>query len=312
MSDMREELFRKIKVLNEQIWEYRAKVPQVERWLSNFTGKQTDVKAERLYALFLLSQFMYFGARETRELLRCLFRDLYKYPIVEQIRRQASDTTDVDFIRTTFETELNGTRFLGVGNPAESGTHLLYYFRQENNLHKSHFINSHEIFNYDASGLSLKDPDISRYVFIDDLAGSGVQARQYSENIVKVIKTLKPTVQVTYYVMFATTEALGTIRAGTRFDRVNAVFELDPSFKCFGDKSRYFPVSAPSSRNAVEAFARFYGMELWSDHPLGYRSGELLLGFNHNTPDNTLPIFWFHNPSHPWEPMFRRFPKIEW
>jgi hypothetical protein len=312
INDLREELLRKIKVLSEQVWEGRAKAPQVDRWLSNFTGEQTDEKQERLFALFLLSQFMYFGGKEMRELLRCLFRDLYKYPIVRETRKAASDTTDTNYIHSKFDTELKRTRFLGVGNPAESGTHLLYYFRQENNLHKSLFINSHEIFNYATTGLTLRDPSISRYVFIDDLAGSGIQATQYSQNIVKTVKALKSDAIVSYHVIFATSEALKNIRTNTDFDRVEAVFDLDPTFKCFGDKSRYFPAGSQFGRSDVEKFAQHYGQVLWPKHPLGYRAGQLLLGFNHNTPDNTLPIFWFDYPSHAWEPIFRRYPKIEW
>src|SRR3546814_6565260 len=75
-----------------------------------------------------------------------MFRDLYKYPIVEQIRQELGDSTDEVAIATRFGQELNATRFVGIGNPAESGTHLLYYFRQENYLHRARFIHTHEIF----------------------------------------------------------------------------------------------------------------------------------------------------------------------
>ena len=311
-TDLKDELFRKIKVLNEQVWELRGTAPQVVRWLGNFTGQFADVETEQLQALFLLSHFMYFGAKETRELLRCIYRDSYKYPIITSIRKAAGDTSDVAYIQGRFDSELQQTRFLGVGNPAESGTHLLYYFRQENSIHKSLFINPHEIFSYQTSGLTLRDLNISRYVFIDDLAGSGNQARQYSTNIVKAIKALKPDAQVAYYVMFATSEALAAIRNNTAFDDVSAVFDLDPSFRCFDSASRYFPLNAPFDRKRVAEFAELYGKLLWDEHPLGYKSGQLLLGFHHNTPDNTLPIFWFDSTTPPWEAIFRRYPKIEW
>src|SRR3546814_11982149 len=73
-----------------------------------------------------------------------MFRDLYKYPIVEQIRQELGDSTDEVAIATRFGQELNATRFVGIGNPAESGTHLLYYFRQENYPTRARFIHTHE------------------------------------------------------------------------------------------------------------------------------------------------------------------------
>jgi hypothetical protein len=312
MTDIVEDLYRKIKVLNEQIWESRATVPQIERWLENYTGAFETIETERQQALFLLSHFMYFGDKETRELLRSLYRDSYKYPIIRSIRQEAGDTDDVAFIEQRFEGELLRTRFLGVGNPAESGTHLLYYYRQENELHKSQFINSHEIFTYSSTSVSLRDPQIVRYVFIDDLAGSGTQAHQYSKSLVETIKKLKPDARVSYHVMFATSEALTFIRANTSFDDVSAVFTLDPSFKCFDSTSRYFRNEAPATHANARSFAEYYGRAICSGHPLGFKAGQLLLGFHHNTPDNTLPIFWVDTETPPWHPIFRRYPKIEW
>jgi hypothetical protein len=35
-----------------------------------------------------------------------------------------------------------------------------------------------------------------------------------------------------------------------------------------------------------------YGKKLYKNHMLGYKDSQLLLGLEHNTPNNTLPIFW--------------------
>ena len=143
---MKEHLQRKIKVLNERVWESRANWPAVLRWLENFDGQTASLEEERLHALYLLSQMMYFGAPEIRALLKSMYRDAYRYPIIESLRRAHGDTTDESLIASLFSRELLATRFLGIGNPSESGTHLLYHFRQENNLPKDLFINAHQIF----------------------------------------------------------------------------------------------------------------------------------------------------------------------
>ena len=147
MDDLREVLIKKLKILNETIWENKADNVRIQAWLDNFQENTSSNHSEQLHALYLLRQFIYFGSRQIRELLKSLFRDLFKYPIVEQIRKDNGDTTDVDFIYRRFTEELSKTRFLGMGNPSESGAHLLYYFRQENSLPKNSFIHSHQIFN---------------------------------------------------------------------------------------------------------------------------------------------------------------------
>src|ERR1700680_4955054 len=184
-----EELQRKLKALDETLWEHRAQWPYVEKWMAQFQSAANVEDDEQLQMLFLASHFMYFGILQIRALLRSLFRDLYQYKVVEQIRRANSDTRDRQLIDREFKKALASTRFLGVGNPSESGSHLLYYFRQESRLGKQYFINSHEIFSRIGQGNSvqttIRDPTITRYVFIDDLCGSGVQATAYMRELVR-------------------------------------------------------------------------------------------------------------------------------
>ena len=185
MPDIQDELLSRIKALNERVWEGRATRAEVEDWLNNFDGHSDD---ERLHALYLLSNFMYFGSKLVKEMLRALYRDLYKYPIVEDIRRSLGDTTDRQLINQRFSEELSKTFFLGVGNPSESGCHLLYYFRQENRLPKSRFIHTHEIFasTKATASLGLRYPEATRYVFLDDFCGSGEQGVLYSRDLESV------------------------------------------------------------------------------------------------------------------------------
>ena len=144
----RQKLLKKIQVLNETVWENRATKPELDSWLNNFNDGDHTAK-QRLHAMHLLANFMYFGSQPTNagaSEKRSFTVTIYKYPIVARIRKSNSDTTDTRLIDALFEQELSSTRFVGVGNPSESGCHLLYYFRQENCLPKSVFIHSHQIF----------------------------------------------------------------------------------------------------------------------------------------------------------------------
>jgi len=326
-------LIAKIKSLSESLWERKATQPTINEWLENFADVQDGhTSARQLHALYLLSHFMYFGAREMRELMRVLFRDLYRYPIIEQLRNNNGHSTDTLLLNSRFQEELDNTLFLGIGNPSESGSHLLYYFRQENGLPKSLFVHTHELLvrsprgavdrflnwlsrGYWRGKMSLRHPSVTRYVFIDDFCGSGHQAQEYSSQIVEDIKALSPTSEVSYFVLCATSEGLEAVRDNTLFDVVRCVFELDTSFRCFSSNSRYFPAPQPWSAIAgdvAEEMCVSYGSRLVPDAPLGYGDCQLLLGFHHNTPDNTLPIFWAgEDPlGPPWKPMFKRYPKL--
>ena len=305
-----QEFLARIKVLHDTVWEGHASGPAVREWLANFTCPPEE-PSEHLYALCLLSHFMYFGSRQMRALLKALYRDKYKYPIVEQIRRANADTVDAAFIQGRFQETLDATRFLGIGNPSESGVHLLYYYRQENQLNKKYFINAHEIFSVEDGKRVLRYPSVTRYVFIDDFCGSGSQGKRYSKDILAELKVLSPGCIAAYHVLFATTEGLRVLNEETMFDAVECIYELDATFKCFGDNSRYFSkVIEGINRAEVEAMCRRYGARLDSTAPLGFGDCQLLIGFHHNTPNNSLPIIWFDEPGGPpWTPIFKRYSK---
>lgn len=290
-------------------------MPHIRSWVEQFSPEDDVSDDQQVHALYLLSNFTYFGQIEIRGLLVSLFRDLFRAPLLHEIRRQNGDTTDRNFIENVFQEKLKRTRFLGVGNPSESGVHLLYYFRQENDLPKTAFINSHEIFARDPDGsartLALRDSEIEHYVFIDDLCGSGTQAELYSRDLIEPLRDLNPDVKIHYLVLFATDDGLNAVRGLNRYDSVASVFELDESFKALEPGSRIFTQDDPRyNRIKIRTTCEQKGHNLWPAHPLGYKDGQLLLGFSHNTPDNTLPIFWCESSGpNPWKPMFKRYHK---
>jgi len=314
---------KKLLALSIYAWNRKIDWPSVEKWLNNFNSSDNLDKCEKLQMLHILSQFMFFGEKEIKELLRCVYRDKYKYNIVKNIRKSNQNTLDKTLIDVAFNRELRHTRFLGVGNPSESGTHLLYYFRQENKLPKTLFINKddvleteHRIHN-EKDGVSsitktdkLKNSTINNYVFLDDMCGSGEQACTYLENIVQEIKLLNKEATISYYVLFANQKGIERVRTETDFDIVDCIFELDESFKCFSDNSRHFKsINKYINKNLAKSIANNYGCCLLPEDPLGHSDNQLLIGFNHNTPDNTLPIIWFDEEGMDWQPIFKRYNK---
>jgi len=317
MNDTKEQLIKRIMILNERVWERRVPQPKIDAWLSNFTGRVADIEVERLHALFWLSQFLYYGSKEIRVLLRSMYRDLYFCPMVQSVRSKLP----FGFTQQDFEAAVNQafdcTTFFGVGNPSESGIHLLYYFRQENTLAKDKFMDAAQIFSRNKKGrLTLRKPGINRYVFLDDICGSGDTAINYSETTLAELRKLKPEVELAYYCLFASSRGLARIRRDTLFcNNTAAVHELDETYRAFSDNARYFTIKYPDiDRDTAIAVAKEYGNLLDPNYSCGYKDSQLLLGFHHNTPDNTLAIIWedqtMHGAKLPWVPAFKRYPKV--
>jgi hypothetical protein len=322
-QDQREDWFtlrKRILILNERAWDGRLDWPTVERWLQNFNGSSgVNAATERLHALYLLSQMMYFGGREIRVLLRALYTDLVLVPLVQLARERLNGTRDEDAILQEVNSCLAKTRFLGVGNPSESGVHLLYFFRQENSLPKSLFLDAANIFSRKTVDgkveTILRDEQVERYIFLDDLCGSGETAEKYSEDLLPRILTIGGNVDLHYYSMFATSKGLLRVRQKSLFaERSGAVFELDESYCSLSESSRYLSVLPQTiARQTLLNLNEHYGNMVCPGHAGGFDNGQLLLAFNHNTPDNTLPIVWRDQDNGspvPWNSALKRYPKI--
>ena len=318
-----DKLLNKIYAYYQTIWKDKWKADIDQEWLNNFTdGDEIKAEKERINMLYLLSKFMYFGNEELRQLLLSMYRDLFKYPIIDGIRKTHSDTLDITIINSLFREELLKTRFLGVGNPSESGVHMLYYFRQECKLSKEYFINASEIFSTSITReetpdgdtrsylkSDLRDKSIKRFIFMDDFCGSGAQATEYLKEIVENIKFEDKEIEVNYLVLFGTASGIDQIRMLNIFNRVESVFLMDETFKVFSNESRYYK-NAPKElidKQFSKETAVKYCTPLF-DSPLGFGNCELLLSLYHNTPDNTLPIFW--SEENRWKPIFKRYIKI--
>ena len=312
-------LRERITVLSERAWESRNTWPAVLAWLRNFDGRTgIEPETEQLHALFLLSQFLYVGATETRVLLRAVFRDLFMVPLIQEVRGSLGGSRDLKAVEAGVRAALARTRFLGVGNPSESGVHLLYFFRQENALSKDLFLDPAAMFSSVAAAdgtmsRTIADPSIDRYVFVDDVCGSGETAVRYSHNLLAELTAHVPNVKLHYLSMFATCVGMDRVRSFTQFGANGAaVFELDATYHCLSNRSRILHDRPPHIEPRILAdVALTYGAQLCPGSPGGFDDNQLLLGFHHNTPDNTLPIIWAEG-SHvlPWTPAFKRYPKL--
>jgi hypothetical protein len=306
---------RKLETLSRHAWDNEVDLPKIHKWRDNFTGKVLKTSLEQEYCLFMLSKFMYFSQRMVREMLSSLYRDQFFGPLRREIRVANNDTRDSKLVNLEYAKQLAKTRFIGAGNVSESGPHLLYIFRQVNDLSVNLFTDFTSAFKEGGPKGNRKyvptEKNVTRYVIFDDVVGSGRQASTYLTQKLAAIRAGAPLADLEFMCLFATSEGLETLNGPALFNgKAKCLFELDETYKAFGLKPRYF-TDAPTwfVNSEAQKISAFYGDPLFKSHPLGYRGGQLLLGFNHNTPNNTLPIFWKKGDRVAWTPIFMRYEK---
>ena len=89
-------------------------------------------------------------------MLVSIYRDFYKYVIVENYRLNNNDTTDISSINNHFNNSKSKSRFIPIGNPSESSSSLLGEFRKTNSIKKDLFIERSELLNLTLGDIESK------------------------------------------------------------------------------------------------------------------------------------------------------------
>ena len=301
-------------ILDQELWHRQITEPTIRRWSAQFSGRVRNEDEEQALALAALSHFMFFGEAELRVLSQALFQEHLWYPLAREFRQAHDNTIDEQKIERAVRKELDETVIVGPGNPSESAAHLLYHFRVSNDLPLGIFSSPSAVINSTPEELGT----LRRLVMVDDLCGTGKTAAKYRQELVEPLREKHPNpgqLETLYLTLFGTVEGLRN--ASEHFTARTAMF-IDDTYKAFGTVSRYFrdgSLGAGLSISRAEARTIFatYGEALFPEHPLGYGDCQLLLGFAHNIPNNTLPVLWSTGGEPPWQPIFPRYGKrLDW
>ena len=274
----------KLLTLSSCCWDNIIRSPDIDKWLSNFTGKVLDsIIAEQILALHLAINFVYFTENDVRSMSQNLWWKYCHY-LIDNYEDDGWDNKTnlekIDFI-------VRNSSINPLGNLAGSGTNICYYFRQANSL--------------DGALFRTYDPEEHKlFCVIDDATLSGKSAiddlRRYSE----IINSSKA-----FYLTFITSDkAIAALNETHPNLKVISALELDDSSKMFNDSSMFF-YGKEEWKPIAKYLCRSYGEKLFSHHSLGYNKGQYALGFFYNTPNNTLPVFWGERFG--WNPLFKRY-----
>jgi len=279
-----DELKKIIMHTSEIVWKHELTDIKIEKWLSNFSGEVFDTKEERIIALWLLNNFVYYNEEEVRHLCTILFKE-FIHKNLELEERTA------DNLNYAIRKIVKRSCFLPVGKPSESSGFILYFFRQVNDLHMSNFL----------LPPNLDKSEILNLVFVDDVTltpGIDGQAHTF---IKKFDNKGKRKLLLT---LVATDDAIESFKK-IGIDVISPII-LDNRNKCFNSDSYIFH-SLTNYTDKFKTFAEHYGIKAKSKIPLGYENGQFAFGFFYNTPDNTLPIFWGEENN--WYPIVKRYDK---
>jgi len=263
-------------------------------WLENFNGEFSDESTEKEIALDLLRHFLYYSEDEIRHLCKTALSMLKYEKLREDPQRYLGDKP-----RLLLSTYLQGCIYSYIGYLSESSSHLLYPLRQECGIMLSQIVEPGRL-----STKKVKEclSENCALVFLDDFCGTGQTGLKFWKSCAQKIQKNHPKNKIYYLALVAMEMGISRISDHTKFKMISPVI-LNEEYRVFSDLSRVFPDR--KKREIAKRVCGGYSDRLeGKDYKYGFGNSQVLVGFHHNIPDNTLPIFWSN--SHGWEPLFRR------
>ena len=294
--------FLEIVDLNNYLWENYLTTRSVSKWFANFDGQSSGNEAEQETALNLIKKFLYYNEKEIRYLCKSAFSLLKRHAIVQnanQLFTQAGERQ--------VQTFMDNCLFSYVGRAGESGAMLSCPFRQENDIPVRRCMEPAAFLTNEITDGQLAN---SNLIFLDDFVGTGTQVNEFWDTRVAQIKNRCANVKIHWLALVATKRATENILQHTNIPIICPQI-LDESYQAFNALSKIFP--DPQKRETAKSVCKYYGERLvGNEDALGYKDSQVLLGFHHNIPDNTLPVIWAETEieNKKWQPLFKRRVKL--
>ena len=264
-------------------------------WLSNFSSE------EKHYALHLLNFFCFFSADLTNTLFKHALSNVSNY-----YRKFFGDNKQWQKIcNNTYITYVSGEN----PNPADSGYLFTRKARDYCGIAESNIIDHNTIF---------REPERLRgtnLIFVDDFIGSGSQIitclkKQIKSDGNTFIGLCKEyNITILYCPLVSTKLGLERIHNFSKNLIILPVHVLGSSYNVFAENSLCWKGELRENGiKVIEVTSRRAGIPMIDSQDVNYWQGfcklGLALGFDHCTPDATIPIFtWNQNG---WKPLIRK------
>jgi len=281
------------------LWKKFNDPTEILKWINNFNEKK-----EIYFALIIANNIVYYTLDQIRSLWKFILLKNVKLFLLEKL---FLDELPLDIDMWFHEYLRKKCVFIGYGSASKSGPMMVYYFDQSHGIKKLSYLDIKEF-------LSLSNiKNIETVFFLDDFIGSGTQAcrrwkRRYKigEKDISFYDVSKkyPQIKFIYLALVGCTKGKNKIEKNTTMNVILGE-KLDDKNKCFSNVSIVF--TDQNMRQEAKKVMIEKGKKLYKNHPLGYKDGQLLIAFFHNTPNNTLPVIWKRVPDDTWHPLFERY-----
>lgn len=263
----------------EVSWKIDLQLNDIYKWLANFNGSFFDKQDEQQIALWMLCNFTYFNDSEVDHLCRVIHRQLMHRYLLS--REGCQEDTE----KALSEFEKN-VKYIPLGNAGSSGSMLLYTYRHVNQLGKLNCL----------SNVSLLQAEQSVALLDDGYYSCKTATRFLEEN-----KELLQGHGIYCLSLIATEKAIQFMK-DKDIELITGMV-LDERSKVFASNSLMFK-KYHMIRDFAYEIMKGYGERIAPSMPLGFDDGQYAIAFRHNTPNNSLPIFW--SDRNDWFPIMKR------
>lgn len=173
---------------------------------------------------------------------------------------------------------LNNCVISGIEGAAKSSEHLFYPLNKLTEISQKNFIHSE----------SLTTTDSRDIVFIDDMIGTGNQAKDYINKLKKEGKIGNQ--KLYYFAIIGLREGIKELKNSGLFENVLTTEEIQN--KAFDTGYIFTAEESGVAKEMAIELGKQLTKNMKNIDPLGYKNSEALVFFGHNNPNNSLPIFW--------------------
>ena len=264
-----------------------------DNWLANFwTDADRYLAARILDGLTYRSNAMVCSSID--HLLQCIL------PL--ELRRVGLHFDSVDALLAALEDPGDGfpIRFVAVdgayeSEPGKSGAVVIRLFRRHARIHKK--------LTCRPDGLGTLPGTVKCLVFVDDMVGTGRQFVSFAKT--HQLTTFAPRLALLYAPLMAFDAGILTIERDVGVVAVRPVETIDARHAFYRESSKPGVWGADEVNTVADVRAHVLGLVADRGIPTSTRhSLDLVLGFEHATPNNSLPLLWARSPT--WAPLLIR------
>lgn len=275
-------------------------------WINQFQTLE-----EKFFCACLLSRLIFRSKSQIYSLITALFQSNLNNTCFDEIITQGELIKKL----TSKKGDPN-IRLVPVINeedpPTKSGPLIIRYIKKRFNLNEKWMNWSSKIPSI------LKEKNNFKIIFIDDFCGTGRQFEKFFQQIIEQSgfederefwrKVIEKKIRIIYSPLIA-------YEAGFYYLKMKYPFISFTSSELLKENNSFFQeknwkelsnekIKVSDAQEWLENFWSSKGFTQSSIPFLGYENMGLTFGFEHGTPNNTLPIFWQSNPN--WKPLLER------